>query len=54
MYVFMCDWVTLIYSREFTKHCKPAIMGKKSFKILKKEKNEFNMIGWCNSGKTLT
>ena len=25
----MCDWVTLLYSRKLTEHCKPAIMGKK-------------------------
>ena len=24
----MCDWVTFLYSRKFTKHCKPAILEK--------------------------
>ena len=24
----MCDWVTLLYSRKLTEHCKPAIMEK--------------------------
>ena len=24
----MCDWVTLMYSRKMTEHCKPALMGK--------------------------
>ena len=26
MYTCMCDWVTLLYSRKWTEHCKPAIM----------------------------
>ena len=30
----MCDWVTLVYSRKLTEHCKAAIMEKKI--ILKK------------------
>ena len=29
MYICMCDWVTLLYSRKLTEHCKLAIMGKK-------------------------
>ena len=28
MYICMCDWVTLLYSRKLTEHCKPAIMEK--------------------------
>ena len=24
----ICDWVTLLYSRTLTEHCKPAIMEK--------------------------
>ena len=24
----MCDWVTLLYSRKLTEHCKPAVMEK--------------------------
>ena len=32
----MCDWVTLLYSRKLTEHCKPAIMEKIKI-ILKKE-----------------
>ena len=35
VYVYMCDWVTLLYSRKLAEHCKPAIMGKKSFKKIK-------------------
>ena len=34
MYICMCDWVTLLYSRKWTEHCKPAIM--KRIKIIKK------------------
>ena len=43
MYTCMSDWVTLLYSRKLTEHCKPAIMEKiktiiKFFKInFKKE-----------------
>ena len=28
MYTCMCNWATLLYSRKFTEHCKPAIMEK--------------------------
>ena len=24
----MCNWVTMLYSRKLTEHCKPAIMEK--------------------------
>ena len=34
----MCDWVTLLYSRELIEHCKPAIMEK--IKIIKKMKKK--------------
>ena len=30
----MCDWVTLLYCRKLTEHCKPTIMEK--VKIIKK------------------
>ena len=33
MYMCMCDWVTLLHGRKLTKHCKPAIMGKKIIKF---------------------
>ena len=36
MYLCMCDWVTLLYSRKLTEHCKPVIMEK--IKIIKKKK----------------
>ena len=35
----MCNWVTLMYSRKLTDHCKPAIMEKIIINIEKKEKN---------------
>ena len=25
----MCNWVTMLYSKKLTEHCKPAIMEKK-------------------------
>ena len=28
MYTCMCDWVTTLYSRKLTEHCKPATMEK--------------------------
>ena len=28
MYMCMCDWVTLLYCRKLTEHCKPTIMEK--------------------------
>ena len=28
MYTCMCNWVTMLYSRKLTEHCKPAIMEK--------------------------
>ena len=50
----MCDQVTLLYSRKFTEHCKPAIMEKikiiikfkktKKIKFPKKAKKEQNQI----------
>ena len=32
----MCDWVTLLYGRKLTEHCKPTI--KEKIKIIKKKK----------------
>jgi len=34
MYLCVCDWVTLLYSRKLAEHCKPAIIEK--IKIIKK------------------
>ena len=34
----MCNWVTMLYSRKLTEHCKPAIMKKKK----KKEKRKIS------------
>ena len=36
MYICMCDWVTLLYSRKLTEYCKPAILEK--IKIINKRK----------------
>ena len=30
MYICVCAWVTLLYSRKLTEDCKPALMGKKN------------------------
>ena len=40
MYTCMCDWVTLLYSRKLTEHCKPAIMEKIKI-IIKRKKCSF-------------
>ena len=36
----MCDWVTLLYSKKLTEHCRPAIMEKKIIKNPKKKKKK--------------
>ena len=36
MYTCMCNWVTLLYSRKLTEHCKPAMMEK--IEIIKKRR----------------
>ena len=38
MYICMCDWVTLLYSRKLTEHGKPTIIEK--IKIIKKKNLE--------------
>ena len=38
MHICKCDWVTLLYRRKLTEHCKPAIMEK--IKIIKKKKDK--------------
>ena len=35
MYTSMCNWVTLLYSRKLTEHCKLAIMENKNHYIKK-------------------
>ena len=41
MYTCMCNWVTLLYSRKLTEHCKPAIMEKIKKSLLKKKEMLF-------------
>ena len=36
MYTCMCDWVTLLYRRKLTEHCKPAIIEKNKNHYIKK------------------
>ena len=40
--VYMCDWVTLLYSRKLTEHCKPAMMEK--IKIIQKKEYTYNVV----------
>ena len=35
MNIYVCDWVTLLYSRKLKEHCKPTIIEK--IKIIKKK-----------------
>ena len=37
MYLCMCDWVILLYSRKLTEHCKPATMEKIKIIVKRKE-----------------
>ena len=36
--MYMCDWVTFLYSRTFTEYCKPAIVEKIKIVIKKSKK----------------
>ena len=40
----MCNWVTLLYKRKLTRHCKPGIMEKNHYIYIKKNKN--SSLGW--------
>ena len=40
--VYVCGWVTLLYSRKLTEHCKPAIMDK--IKIILKKKHKWESL----------
>ena len=56
MYMCMCDWVTLLYSRKLTEHCKPATKEKiKINKISKKRLKTINQTkrypNWKRRGK---
>ena len=47
----MCDQVTLLYSRKFTEHCKPAIMEKIKI-IIKFKKTKKNKISKKSKERT--
>ena len=40
MYTCVCKWVTMLYSRKLTEHCKLAIMGKNKNHYKTKQKNK--------------
>ena len=44
MYKCMCNWVTMLYSRKLTGHCKPDLMEKKTKIIIYKK-----VMGQCKS-----
>ena len=46
MYVYVFDWLTLLYRRKLTKHCKPTIMEK--IKIIKKKEIQSLEVGSWN------
>ena len=41
MYIQMCDWVTLLYSRKLTEQCKPTIV--EEIKQLKIKSNKIDI-----------
>ena len=43
MYMCICDWVTLLYSRKWTEHCKPVKMEKIKIIYKKKKKKKKKM-----------
>ena len=52
MYICMSDWVTLLYSRKLTKHCKPAKTEKiKIIKIQQQKKKTVVIEQMINSTK---
>ena len=40
----MCDWVTLLYNRKSTEHCKPGIMEKNKNHYKTKKRKKINKI----------
>ena len=40
----MCDWVTLLYSRKLTEHCKPTIVEKTKIILKKEKKKNYKML----------
>ena len=48
MYICMCGWVTLLYSRKLTEHYKPSIMEKAKVILKNKIKttNDYCMISY--------
>ena len=55
MYTCMCNWVTMLYSRKLTEHCKLVIMEKNKnhyIKSLKKRKRR-NLIEYYRNTKTI-
>ena len=47
----MCDWVTMLYSRILTEHCKPGIMEKNHYKK-KTNLGSFLIFYWVTDQKS--
>ena len=47
MYIYVCNWVTLLYSRKLTEHYKAAIMEMEKIKIIIKWKNMYISVVFC-------
>ena len=47
MYIYMCDWVILLYSGKLMEHCKPTIMEK--INVTKKHKKTKSGFKGCPS-----
>ena len=52
----MCSWVTMLYSRKLTQHCKPAIMdeNKNHYIFKKKRKNRFKGVSFTATRRNLS
>jgi len=47
--IYIYDWVTLLYSRKLTEHCKPTTMEK--IKVIKKPKQNSSFLHLCTTGR---
>ena len=47
--IFMCNWVTLLYSKKLTEQCKPAIVEKNKNHLKKIKYFEVKRLDVCKS-----
>ena len=46
MCICICNWVTLLYSRKMTDHCKPSMIEKNENHLKKRNKKNLNLVNW--------